>query len=70
MYKWYLHFGQDISNNLSVVIFSHIGELGPGQCMVEIILHLIVLWQTEQIAILHVEQILRLCVGRLLINDM
>lgn len=56
------HFGKDISDNLSTVIFSHIGELGPGQGVVEVVFHLVVLGQAEEVTVLHVEEILGLLV--------
>jgi len=33
-------------------------DLWPGQAVVEVVLHLIVLWKTQQVAVLHVHQIL------------
>lgn len=34
--------------------------LWPGQPVVEIVFHLVVFWQTQQVAVLHVHKILRL----------
>lgn len=34
--------------------------LRPGQPVVEIVFHLVVFWQTQQVAVLHVHKILRL----------
>ena len=54
------HFGQHITNDSPSLVLGHIRELGPGEGVVEIVLHLVVLWQTEQVAVLHVQQVLRL----------
>ena len=60
----HLHFSKNISHDASTLILSHIGELGPAQCMVEIVLHLIILRQAEQVTVLHIEQIFRLIVKK------
>lgn len=46
---------------MAFFILSHIAQLRPGQSMVEIVLHLVVLWEAQQIAVLHVHQITRAC---------
>ncbi len=35
-----------------------VSDLWPGQAVVEVVLHLIVLWKTQQVTVLHVHQIL------------
>lgn len=52
-----LHFGQNIADDFSVVILGDVEELRPRQNMVEIVLHLIILREAEQIACLHRQQI-------------
>lgn len=57
---WVLfHFGQDVPHSLPVLIFSDVRELGPGEAVVEVVFHLVVLWQAEEVAVLHVQQVLR-----------
>lgn len=55
-----LHFGQDVSHNSSTIVLCYVRELRPGQSVVKIVLHLVVLRQAQQIAVLHVEEILGL----------
>ena len=56
----YSHFGQHVAHHSAAVVLGNVGELGPGEGVVEVVLHLIVLWKTQQIAVLHVQQVLRL----------
>lgn len=60
----YIHLGKDVANDAPLVVLGNIGELGPGKGMVEIVLHLIVLRKTEEVAVLHVQQVLRLVTNR------
>jgi len=48
------HFGQDVPHNLPVLILCDVRELGPGKAVVEVVFHLVVLRQAQQIAVLHV----------------
>jgi len=41
------HFGQDVTDNSSLLILCHVGQLRPGEGVVEIVLHLVVLGQTQ-----------------------
>lgn len=52
-----LHLGQDIADNLAVVILGDVQELRPWEDVVEVVLHLIILRQAEEIASLHRQQI-------------
>lgn len=35
-------------------------DLRPGQSVIEIVFHLVVFWETEQVTVLHVHEVLRL----------
>lgn len=39
-------------------------HLWPGESMIEVVFHLIILWQAKQVAVLHVHEVLRLEVGK------
>ena len=52
-----LHLGQDVANNLAILINGNIGDLGPGERVVQVVLELVVLRQTEQIAVLNIQQV-------------
>ena len=43
-----------------ILIFCHIGELRPRQGMVEVVLHLVVLRQAEQVTMLHLHKVINL----------
>ena len=62
--KGSLHLGKHISHDTSLLVLSNIGELRPGQGMIKVVLHLVVLRQAEQVTMLHVQQVLRLGRGR------
>lgn len=51
-------FHKHLPNNLPQFILSYIRELWPGKAMIKVVLHLIVFWKAQQIAVLHVHQIL------------
>lgn len=51
-----LHLGQVIAHNLAILILSNVGELGPREAMIEVVLHLGVLGQAEQVAVPHGHQ--------------
>ena len=55
-----LHLGEDIANDLASIVLGHVRELRPGEGVVEVVLHLVVLRQTQQVAVLHVQQVFRL----------
>jgi len=52
-----LHLSQDVANNLAILINGNIGDLGPGERVVQVVLELVVLRQTEQIAVLNIQQV-------------
>ena len=56
-----LHFGQHISHNTPIKIFSHPQKLWPRQNVIKVIFHLIIFGKTPQIALLHLDEIVDLC---------
>lgn len=58
--KGSLHLGKHISYDTFLFVLSNIGELRPGQRMIEVVLHLVVFRQAEEITVLHVQQVFRL----------
>ena len=55
-----LHLGEDVAHNSSSLVLSDVRQLWPRERVVEVVFHLVVLWQTQQVAVLHVQQVLRL----------
>ncbi len=55
-----LHLGQDVADNVAGAVLGDVAELRPREAVVHVVLHLVVLRQAEQIAMLHVHQILGL----------
>lgn len=53
-----LHLGQDVAHDLAAVILGNKEELWPRQDMIQIVLHLVILREAEQVARLHRQQIL------------
>lgn len=53
-----LHLGQNVADNLAVVVLGDVEELRPRENVVEVVLHLIILGQAEEIARLHRQQII------------
>ena len=51
------HLGKYVSHDLSRLVLGAVRELGPGQRVVEVVLHLVVLRQAEEVAVLHVQQV-------------
>lgn len=48
-----LHLAKDVAYDPSLGVFGHVGQLRPGQGMVEVVSHGVVLWEVVQIARLH-----------------
>lgn len=55
-----LHLGEDVAHNSSSLVLSDVRQLGPREGVVEVVFHLVILRQTQQVAVLHVQQVLRL----------
>lgn len=55
-----LHLGQDIAHNLAILIFSHVGELGPRESMIEGVLPLVALGPAQLVALLYGHQVIGL----------
>jgi len=47
------HFGQDVSDDLTVVVFGYPEELGPGEEVVEVVFHLVVFGKAPEVRHLH-----------------
>lgn len=51
--RLFIHLSQDVPDNLTRFgIFGHVRELGPGECMVQVVLHRVVFRQIVQVHIL------------------
>ena len=53
-----LHLGEDVADDAAVVVLGDVEELRPREDVVEVVLHLVVLWQAEQVARLHRQQVI------------
>ena len=51
---------KNIPDDFSFLIFSYITELRPRKTVIEVVFHLIILRQAQQVAVLHIHQIIRL----------
>lgn len=54
------HFGKHVSDDLAIVVLRHVEQLRPGEQVVHVVLHAVVLWQAMQIRILHRDEVLEL----------
>ena len=52
-----LHLSEHVSDDAAVVIFGDVEELWPREDVVEVVLHLVVLWEAEEIAGLHCKEV-------------
>lgn len=52
------HFS--IPNDIPLLVFGHVAQLRPGKAVIEEVFHLVVFWQAEEVAVLHVHQVIRL----------
>lgn len=52
-----LHLGQHVANDATIVVLCHVEKLWPREDVVEVVLHLVVLREAEQIAGLHGQQV-------------
>ena len=52
-----VHLGEDIADDAAVVVLGNVEKLRPGEDVVEVVLHLVVLGKTHEIAGLHRQQI-------------
>lgn len=48
-----LHFRENVSDDLAAVVLRHEEQLRPGKDVVQVVLHLVVLRQAQQVASLH-----------------
>lgn len=55
---FFLHLGEDVADDAAVVVFGDVEELGPGEDVIEVVLHLVVLREAEQVARLHRQKVL------------
>jgi len=53
-----LHLGEDVADDATVVVFGDVEELRPGEDVVEVVLHLVVLREAEEVARLHRQKVL------------
>lgn len=53
------HLGQHVSDNLSLVLRNH-QQMRPGEDVVQVISHRVVFGQVEEVAVLHLHQVLHL----------
>jgi len=52
------HLGEDVADDATVVVFGDVEKLRPGEDVVEVVLHLVVLREAEQVASLHRQKVL------------
>ncbi len=55
-----IHLGENVSDDRVVVVLRDVRQLRPAQYVVEVVLVRVVLRQTEQVAVLDVQQIVHL----------
>ena len=48
-----IHLCKHVTHDFAIVVFTHVEKLRPGQHVIEVIFHLIVLGQAHQVAGLH-----------------
>lgn len=53
-----LHLGEDVADDAAVVVLGDVEELRPGEDVIQVVLHLVVLRQAEQVARLHRQQVI------------
>lgn len=53
----FLHLGEHVTDDLTVVVLGDVEKLRPREYVVQIVLHLVVLRQTEQITRLHRQKV-------------
>ena len=53
-----LHLGEDVADDAAVVVFGDVEELRPGEDVIEVVLHLVVLREAEEVARLHRQKVL------------
>lgn len=52
-----LHLGEDVADDLGVVVLGNEEELRPREDVVEVVLHLVVLGEAEEVAGLHRQEV-------------
>lgn len=55
------HLREDVTDDTAVVIFGDVKKLRPREDVVKVILHLVILRETEEIASLHREEVVDRC---------
>ena len=58
-----LHFCQHIAHDLPRVVFGHVQQLGPRKYVIHVVLELVVLGEAEQVAVLHLQQVIDRCLA-------
>uniref|UniRef100_A0A7S3VPW9 F-box domain-containing protein n=1 Tax=Dunaliella tertiolecta TaxID=3047 RepID=A0A7S3VPW9_DUNTE len=56
-----IHLGKYIANNAPIIVLCHMQELWPRQYVVQVVLHLVIFWQAEKVAALHLKQVIHGC---------
>ena len=59
-FAWSLHFGEYVADYFAGLVLGHERELRPRQTVIHVVLHLVVLGQTQEVTVLHVHQIVGL----------
>lgn len=49
-----------LPDDFPFLVFGDVAELGPRQAVVKVVFHLVVFGQAQQVAVLHVHQVVRL----------
>ena len=53
-----LYQTKNLPNDVASLVLGNVAELRPRKGVVKVVLHEIVLWQTQQVAVLHVHQVI------------
>ena len=49
----FFHLSKDVSYDFPRVVFCDPEELGPGEVVVKVVLHLVVFWEAPEVGALH-----------------
>ena len=55
----FLHLRKNIAHYLSLVILSHVQELGPADQVIQVVFELVIFRQAPKIAVLHCDEVIR-----------
>lgn len=53
-----LHFSEDVTHNLPFLALRDVRELGPRKALIGVVFYLVMLWNAEEVAVLHDLQVI------------